>query len=407
MSAKQKNEVRRAAQSTSRPIRILLSQINADQEKKFCHRLSESLQPDKLQMLAANLVTEGQQTPVTVYDSGRTDAQGKKAYILVGGFRRFHALRSANKQNLDTARIHDAMEVDALEVVPGTEQSESDFYKDLLIRSVAENEQRLNFSTAEKLLIVKEYQEAQVPAPRAASSLGISDTQYSRFVAVTSHDWLHQYVVQNSIGMTDAAELIVLAEKHGRVHEFKADLDDWIEEHKLLIEQERQELAKVGKKLSGSAEHVKRFMTRKLVDHWAALLKSKKRFGGKPEFQFGIVVDKDKGTITVPGRVFKANELAVGDYETMIGELADAVEELVPLLKERQVIEQARQLSDEEKRQELARIREGRRHRKAQQAKENAGRPAPDFGQTAPPQSSEVDVEDEEVINEEPEEEQA
>src|SRR5262245_8059162 len=377
MSAKQKSEVRRVAQSASRPIRIHLSQINADHEKKFCHRLPDALKADKLKLLAANLVAEGQQTPLTVYDSGSTDGQGRKVFVLVGGFRRYHALQSANKQHLDEARLHDDMEVDAVEVVPGSEQSVSDFYKDVLLRSVTENEQRLNFSTAEKLLIVKQFEEAKVPAPRAASSLAISGTQYSRFVAVASHDWLHQHVVQNCIGMTDAAELIMLATKYERVKEFKADLDVWVKEHQALIEQERQELAKVGKKLSGSGEHVKKFMTGKLVDHWAALLKEKKRFGGQPEFQFGILIDKGKGTISVPGRVFKATELAVADFETMIGELQDAVEELVPLLRERQVIEQARQLSEEEKRKELARILEARRQRKAQQTKDNAGRPAP------------------------------
>jgi hypothetical protein len=406
MSAKQKSEVRRVAQSASRPIRIHLSQINADFEKKFCHRQPDALKADKLKLLAANLVAEGQQTPLTVYDSGSTDQQGRKVYVLVGGFRRFHALQSANKQHLDEARIHDDMEVDAVEVVPGSEQSEADFRKDLLVRSVAENEQRLNFTTAEKLLIVKQFEEAKIPAPRAASSLGISDTQYSRFVAVASHDWLHQYVVQNCIGMTDAAELIMLATKHERVREFKADLDAWVMHHKEVIEQERQELAKVGKKLSGSGEHVKKFLSRKDVDHWAALLKEKKRFGGKPEFQFGIVFDKGKGTITVPGRVFKATELAVAEYETMIGELQDAVEELVPLLRERQVIEQARQLSEEDKRKELARILDARRQRKAQQTKDNAGRPAPGFGEAAPPRPSEVDVEDEDAVTEEPAEEQ-
>jgi hypothetical protein len=406
MPAKQKSEVRRVAQSASRPIRIHLSQINADFEKKFCHRQPEALKADKLNLLAANLVAEGQQTPLTVFDAGSTDQQGRKVYVLVGGFRRLSALQSANKQHLDEARIHDDMEVDAVEVVPGSEQSEADFHKDLLVRSVAENEQRLNFTTAEKLLIVKQFEEAKIPAPRAASSLGISDTQYGRFVAVATHDWLHQHVVQNCIGMTDAAELIMLAEKHERVSEFKADLDAWVKEHQELIEQERQELAKVGKKLSGSGEHVRKFLTGKLVDHWAALLKEKKRFGGKPEFQFGIVFDKGKGTITVPGRVFKATELRVADFETMIGELQDAVEELVPLLRERQVIEQARQLSEEEKRKELARILKARRQRKQQQVKENSGNPAPDFGQVAPPRLAEVEVDDEDAVTDEPAEKQ-
>jgi hypothetical protein len=406
MTAKQKTEVRRVAQSTSRPVRIRLSQINADSVKQYCHRQPEALKADKLKLLAASIVAEGQQAPLTVVDSGSTDGQGRKVYVLIGGFRRYAALQSANKQHLDEARINDDTELDATEVLPGSEQSESDFHKDLLVRSVAENEQRLNFSTPEKLLIVAQFEEAKIPAPRAASSLGISDTQYSRFVAVATCGWLHQYVVQNCIGMTDAAELIMLATKHERVKEFKADLDAWVQEHQALIEQERQELAKVGKKLSGSGEHVKKFLTRKVVDHWAALLKEKKRFGGKPAFQFGIAIDQQRKVIIVPGRTFRSGELSAADFETMIGELQEAVEELVPLLRERQVVEQARQLSEEEKRQELARILEGRRQRKQRQAEMNAGRPAPDFGEAAPPQPAEVDVEDEEAATEEPAEEQ-
>ena len=39
----------------------------------------------------AKLVSEGQQTPLTVYDSGHTDEKGRKVYILIGGFRRSHA----------------------------------------------------------------------------------------------------------------------------------------------------------------------------------------------------------------------------------------------------------------------------------------------------------------------------
>ena len=39
----------------------------------------------------AKLVSEGQQTPLTVYDSGHTDEKGRKVYILIGGFRRSQA----------------------------------------------------------------------------------------------------------------------------------------------------------------------------------------------------------------------------------------------------------------------------------------------------------------------------
>ena len=112
----------------------------------------------------------------------------------------------------------------------------------------------------------------------------------------------------------------------------------------VLVEHERQELAKVGKKLAGSAEHVKKFADRKLVAHWAKLIEQKRRFGGRPQFQFGIAIDKEKKTIIVPGRTFRSGELSAADMETMIGELQDAVSDLVPLLRERRVVEEARDL---------------------------------------------------------------
>ncbi|HEV3237481.1 MAG TPA: hypothetical protein VGZ25_10865, partial [Gemmataceae bacterium] len=354
-----------------------------------------ALQPAQLKSLRDNLVSEGQMEPLSAYDSGKTDERGRKIYTLSGGFRRYYSLQDACRQNLDAARIHDDMDLHVLEIVQGAGQTDEEFYADVLVRSVGENEQRKNFTTEEKLRIVKLFQEWRIPDPRAYSALGISDTQYDRFVAVTSHGWLHDYVVQNSIGMSDAAKLIMIAEKSSWVEEFKEDFDHWVGDHRAMIEAERQELAKVGKKLSGSSEHVKKFTDPKLVDHWSNLIKGRQRFGGKPQFQFGIHIDLTRRTITVPGRTFKSDELAADDYETMIAELQDAMDELVPLMQQRRVMEQATGLSDEEKQKELDRITKVRKQKKRQQAKANEGRPAPDFGKSDSPSASEIDVEDE------------
>jgi hypothetical protein len=399
---KPNTDLKRAAKSTTRAVRIQLSQLVADHEREFCHRLGDALTPENLTPLTENLVSEGPQVPLTVHDPGQTDARGQRVYVLIGGFRRFHALQKAIREHLDTANIHPEMEVDAVEVVRGQAQSETDFHRDLLIRSVAENEQRKSFTIEEKLAIVKQFEESKVPAPRAASALAMSQTQFDRFRVVVSVPWLHRHVLDNNLGMTDAAELIGLGKKHDWVEEFREDFDRWAAQKRELIEQERQELAKVGKKLAGSAEFVKKFVDRKLIGHWSRLIEQKRRFGGQPQFQFGIAIDKEKKTIIVPGRTFRSGELSAADFETMIGELQDAVEELVPLLRERQVIEQARQLSEEEKRKELARILDARRQRKAQQTKDNAGRPAPGFGQVATPRPSEVDVDDEDAAAEGP-----
>lgn len=281
------------------------------------------------------------------------------------------------------------------EVVRGPSQPEADFHRDLLVRSVGENEQRKNFSTEEKLAIVKQFEDAGVPAPRAASALAMSQTQYDRFRAVVSVPWLHDHVAGNRLGMTDAAELITLARKHDWVEEFREDFDRWAAGKRELIEQERQELAKVGKKLSGSAEHVKKFIDRKLAGHWAKLIGQKKRVGGRPLFQFGIAIDKEKQTIIVPGRAFRSGGLSAADLETMIAELQGAVPELIPLYRERQVVEEARNLSEADNQRELARILAARRRQKEAEGWANAGRPAGAFGKPAAPTLEDVVTDDE------------
>lgn len=389
-----KTSASREAKSTNRSIRIRLSQINIDATTDFCHRSKEALDVKALKLLAESLVYEGQHTPLTVYDSGKKDLHGEVLYVLIGGFRRYHALKTAIKQKLDVDRIHRDMEVDAVEVVQGDEQEGNEYQKDLLLRSVTENEQRKNFTTEEKLEIVKLFRERDVPDPRAASAMSISETQYGRFVSVVEYPWLHQYVVDNCIGMTDAAELIKAAEKAKWVKEFEADLTKWVNDHLPLIEQERRELAKINKKLSGSAEHVKKFIDRNLVKHWATLIEQNKRFDGDVHFKFGIVIDKQKGTITIPGSTYKVTELTSSNFDVMIGELHDAIDNFLPLMRERRVIEEATSLSEKEKHRELLRILEERKRQKQIQEQEYAGRVASDFDAVDHPVPTTVDVED-------------
>ena len=118
-------------------------------------------------------------------------------YILIGGFRRFFALLSAIKKNLDHELICPDMEVDVVEIVQGPDQTDEEFQRDLLVRSVAENEQRLNFTTNEKLEIVKRFKATKTPDPRAASALGDVGITASTFCPIVEHPWLCDYVANN------------------------------------------------------------------------------------------------------------------------------------------------------------------------------------------------------------------
>ena len=351
----------------------------------------------RLKELAESLVQEGQKTPLTVFDSGRTDDNGDKAYILVGGHRRFNALKRAIEDHLADEYISPDMEIFVVEVVKGDGQNQRSFEQDLLVASVTENENRESHTTEEKLEIVKQFLDLKVPAPRAASSLRVGERQYGRFVAVASRDWLHDHVTKNEIGITHAAELVLAAESREtkgkyKVDWLKEDLHDWVERHRRLLDEEIAEQAKIGKKLSGSAAQVKKYFNREVYQHWLKLIEAGQRFGGKPEFAFGIVVNDEKKTITVPGRMLKTTSLKSSDFEMMIAELSETADKLIPLMRECRAAEQARDISDEEREAELRRILEKRRQARMDAEKAEAGRDAADFDHVEQPAPSPIDA---------------
>jgi hypothetical protein len=389
----------RQSHSSNHPRQIKLSQIEIDQEHDYCHRSEEALKPKNLEKLANNLAVEGQATPLVVVNSGRTNSLGLIIFILISGFRRFFALHEAIRLQLDIHRIHAEMLVDVVEMVRGEGQSEESFQQDLLSRSIVENEQRLNFTVPEKLGIVRTLRAAGTPDPRAASDMCISETQYGRYLAIVSEPWMHEHVIGDCLGTTDAAELVKAAREHNRLKEVREDLEMWVADCRRKIEQKRREKEKIGKKLTSNAEQVKSYASRELTKHWIKLIAAGKRFDQDVQFHFGILVDTAAGTIQVPRAELKLSELSVEDLQLLIGELNDGINKMLPLLKERQLFEQARSMTDEERQQELARIGEERRRRQQEEEEANAGRPAEDFGVVPPPHLADVDVDDEEVAD--------
>jgi hypothetical protein len=390
MSTSKKAAVR-TAKSTTRYIRVRFSQIRRDTKHNYCHRSPDAFKEASLAPMADSVVQEGLGTPVTVYDTLKKDNSGASIMGLVGGHVRIGSIEQAIRQHLDPSRIHPNMELDAIEIVRGEGQTEEEFRRDLLMRSIVENEQRNSHTTIEKLDIVRQCRADKVPDARAASALAISETQYRRFVSIVEHPWLHQHVVNNCVGATDASELIQCAVKAGRVTEFQKDLAAWVETHRRMIEAERQELAKVKKRLSGSAAQVKKFASSKLVKHWLDCLEHGRRFDDNVNFMFGIHVDYKKGTVTVPAAEWKLTELTSANIATVISELEEKVNEFIPLLRQRRMLEQSTDMSPEEIEEERKRIQESRRQEKEERAKAEAGRPATDFDSVEKPNLRNVD----------------
>ena len=323
---------------------------------------------------------------MTVVDSGKRDPILGIIYILIGGFRRFFALLLGIKKNLDHNLICPDMLVDAVEVIRGPNQTEEEFQQDLLIRSIAENEQRLNFTTNEKLEIVKRCKASKIPTPRAASALSMSESQFARLSAIVEHDWLQGYVTNNCIGATDAAVLIQLATKKGCVEDLRKHLDTWVATHQAMIDAEEKELRKIKKRLSGSASHVKKFATPKLMRALGRL------FGTRPPSRQQCRPHirhphrSRKGTIEIPATTLRIADLSSENFATVIGELQEKADECIPLLCQRRMLEQSMQLSPEDVERERERIRQQRRQEQEDRARAEAGQPAPDFNAVEKPQ---------------------
>ena len=388
MAKSGKPTVSRMSQSSTRPIRIRLRQIATEAERNLCHRAEEALKEEKIESLAESQVSEGTRVPMTVAAAGQTieiGGQEYPLYRLVGGSRRREAIQLAIEKNLDSGRFHEEMEVDATEMVQGEGQSEEDFERDLLVWSVGENEQRLNFTVAEKLAIVKRFKTAKVPASRAASALASSESQYRRLDRIVKRDWMHEAVIEDCIGTTDASKLLEEAEEAKWTEGFRANFQAWIADRREDLKAEADELAKLGKELTGSAANVKKYLTRDLARHWLKCIKEHKDFDDNVEFPFGVVVDAKNKTVDIPAISAKADDLQARDLRKMIAELQNGARRLVPLLRQRQLVEAATSVSDDEVETELRQIDAERRREEAERKAAEAGRPAPDYDRVDEP----------------------
>ena len=357
---------------------IVFEQIVTRAEDNLCHREPKELLENKLSDLATSFVQEGQATPMTVCDTGATvtaNDQTLPAYALVGGHRRHGAIQSAISSHLDPTRIHQGMLVSVVEMVRGEDQTIDEFRQDVLVRSVAENEQRVNHSAIERLAIVKQLEKAEVPVPRAASALGISPSQYRRDAIVANWQWLYDAVVAEQIGATDAAKLAEAAKEKKREKQFREDFQAWVHHKELLLEEERAEQKKLSKELKGAANAVKKYIDGTLIKGWLKCLNEERRFADDDDdFSFGVVVDDNKKTVTVSGLNQAIDKLKSANVASMIAEMQAGVRKLVPVMRRLQQQEQATDVTADEVEAELARMAEEVRRAAAEKAALEAGR---------------------------------
>lgn len=365
--SKQKIVAVRQSKSNTQQMKVKLSQIQLSEDADYCHRDREALKEEQVEGLMRNIVSSGGiRTPFLVARVESPAKSKEEVFILVGGRRRFEAIRAAINNKFESTLFHDDMEVPITVMVPDPNQSDEEFKQELFLASVADNDQRKDFSAAERFGIVTKMLDLRVPSGRAAMEMGISRTQYERLEIVAEREWLRSYVLDQCITHTDAATLLdscKVGEKKNRkmdnkrVERFKSHFTKWVDDARRSIAEEDEHLKGIDKKLTESQKLVKSRLSSTLVRYWCECLKEGKPLSNVTPRFFRIDFDSEKRTITLPKREFKMDKLSVSECRTIIRELNSSLDQFLSILKQRQASEAAEKpLSKKERDAELAAI---------------------------------------------------
>jgi ParB-like chromosome segregation protein Spo0J len=291
MSEKKKTEeARRETQARTELITVRLDQIG-ERREQFCHRDKAVFDPSRLKLFAEQLIREGLQVPIEVVDE---PPGAPNPFLLVKGHRRVAALNLCVR--MKAPGFTPDMEVPAFRVLDAT-------LKDLLTRSVSDNEARLNLSVHEKIRACKTLYDADVSMSRGASAMGISTSSFERSLVIASTEWMFRFVADGAIDPTPAYQLLTVAKKAERLRELEEDLTCWVEQIKKQIDEKGRKKAEAGKELTDAEKQVKRYMKAHLVQAWKRALKAKQRFGDikDAKWRYGAELDAEAKKLTIPG----------------------------------------------------------------------------------------------------------
>jgi ParB-like chromosome segregation protein Spo0J len=277
-------ELTRVSNVTMKRVKVRLDLIVMDPDR-FCHRNQDALKADSLKSLMDSLITEGMQVPI----EGYFDKQGR--FVVVKGHRRVSSLLLLVQKN--TPSFTADMEVDAIELENYTQQ-------DLLVRSIADNEVRLNLDRTGRIRAAKKLHDAGVEESRAAAALGVSVKTYQRDLLIAKHNWMFEHVMDGNIDATAAIKLLEAAEKHNRIDLVKEDLNAWVADHKSELRKKEKLLKLQGRKeMSPAEKQVKNFLKAHILDHWLDLIAKGQRFDEDAEWDFAASLDLDKRKVQI------------------------------------------------------------------------------------------------------------
>lgn len=334
----------RATSATTLSTKVKLSELKL-QPERYSHRKPEDLDAAQLEDLKKSLRLEGLQTPIEYY----VDAEGNK--IVTKGHRRVTALRQLAGDNLANFSFH--MNVEAIEVSNATAH-------DLLVRSIADNCQRLDLDQNERMRAAKLLWDERVPKERAAYALGISPKQYERDLRVVRNSRMFAHIEAEHIKASTAAKLLETAEQKKSVTELLDQFDAWIEAKQREIEiDNRRSLAANGKPLPDAKLKVASYLTPAIVSAWVEAIKQGQPLRDDTEPGFFASFDSKNATLKIPAANFDLREADLGSLAKLGSRLSNVTKQIAHYLRQRKhELEQGRAKSAEDALYDTAYLRD-------------------------------------------------
>ena len=416
----QKNpEISCETQAKQRLIKLRLSDIKVEKQV-FCHRLGKYDNPKNraFATFVDQIKRDGCiQVPLEVVRS--SDRSADRKWTLIRGHRRVAACLYLAGQNQPGFAAD--MELEAYEVFDADD-------KDLLIRSVSDNENRRNLTRAERIQAAYRMVQGRVPVPRAANALGVSEQTFGRDLVIAENDWMFRHFQRGDIKATDASELLKTAIEgdleaplpagQSRLESLRLDFGRWVDQQRKDIDELDARRQAAGKKALRPADKaVHKRLPRFLVQHWLALLKHGRRFAGQEDADWTYSVTLEKDTLRIPSVRLDVKKDNPEKLAKVLAAIASVPEVILPALQLRR--DESNQLLtdvDISKGIDLLRthglerlagqIEESRKHRleaarSHQEARATDGEPAPSADQ--PPRTeadirAEIDTEEEDEV---------
>jgi hypothetical protein len=308
MVVRRKDQDDRVAEVPERQSRARFKQVEVrlcdlDHESRrhdFCHRSNDALvfgddDGNELKKLVESMILEGQLVPVEYYVDLVT---GKK--IVIRGTRRIEALRTAAELKLDPEHIFSEMLIQAVEVLSDKG------YVDYLVRSVCDNELRVDLTDEEKILAAEKMIKAGVSSYRAAKALGMSPSHFGRYLRRLASPAVREHIAKGHITATDADILLAVAAAHNRQKELEEDLDGGVAAIANHIAQAKAKAVENQEKFDDKKHgRVSKYIRPEQKKRWVEDIKEGRRFTWQPpsdgegSFSFECKVDLKEGTIKV------------------------------------------------------------------------------------------------------------